>query len=138
MKRQNDMRARADEQAAFKIRHPFLPQRVHFLQQGFRVNHDAVADNALPPFVQNAGRNQVQHKCFFADFNRMPGVVSPLIAGDNIEFFRQHVHDFPFAFISPLHSKNHQICHVFPAFPSRAQREAFPLRPDNHSINGLY
>ena len=44
----------------------------------------------------------MQHKLFVADLNRVPGVVSALIANNNVEMLGEEIDDLAFAFITPL------------------------------------
>ena len=39
---------------------------------------------------------------FFADENRVAGVVAALRADDDVRLLGQHVNDFAFAFVAPL------------------------------------
>ncbi|GAK51065.1 hypothetical protein U14_02307 [Candidatus Moduliflexus flocculans] len=77
------------------------------MQQRFRVNHNAIADHALFAGMQHPRRKQMQHKLPVADFDGMPGVMPALITGDHIEFICQHIYNFAFALVAPLHPKNY-------------------------------
>ena len=86
-------------------------QRVDLAQQRRRVDHQAVADDGLLPGPQNAARNQLQDELLFADENRVAGVVSALIARDDIEAFGEEIDDFAFALVAPLRAEDDYVSH---------------------------
>ena len=65
-----------------------------FVEQRRQVNHHAVADNGLLAGAENAARNQLEDELLLANEDGMAGVVAALIAGDDIEPFREKVDDF--------------------------------------------
>ena len=54
------------------------------------------------PGTQNAARDQFEDELLFADENRMARIVAALIAGDDIEPFREEIDDLAFTLVAPL------------------------------------
>ena len=75
-------------------------------QKRRRVQHDAIADDALASGTQDAAGDQLQDKFAALDDDRVPGVVSAGIAGDDVELLAEDIDDLAFAFIAPLGSKD--------------------------------
>ena len=73
-------------------------------QQMGRVDDDAVADDAGLAGVEDAGRQQVQLGFDAFDDDGVAGVVSALVANDDLGLLRQVVDDFALAFVTPLGS----------------------------------
>ena len=80
-------------------------------QQRGRIDHQAVADHRLLARAQNAARDQFQDEFLLADENRVAGVVSALIARDNIEPFGEEIDNLPFALVSPLGAQDDYVSH---------------------------
>ena len=81
-------------------------QTVNLFDQLARIEHDAVADDALDIFTHRARRQEMQGKHFVADHDRMPGVGTALTADDEVGIIAEKIDDFPFAFVAPLQSQN--------------------------------
>ena len=82
--------------------HAGARELVHLLEQRMRREHHAVADVAGHARMQNARRDQVQHRLPPGDHQRMPGVVSALEAHHALRMRREPVDDLPFALVTPL------------------------------------
>jgi hypothetical protein len=54
--------------------------------------------------VENPARNKLKRVLFVADNNRMPGVMTTLITGDNLVALGEQVDYFCLAFVAPLGS----------------------------------
>ena len=101
VRREQHVRPVADGQNAGDF-HSGRFQRFDLGEQRRRIDHQAVADHRLFARAQNAARNQLQYKFLFADKNRVAGVMSALIARDDIEPVREEVDDLPLTLVSPL------------------------------------
>jgi hypothetical protein len=61
--------------------------------------------------VENAGGYQPEYEFLLADSDGMPGVMSALISGNDIEMRSQNIDDLTFAFIAPLGADDHDVFH---------------------------
>src|SRR3989338_9859145 len=52
--------------------------------------------------MKNAGRYQMQYRCFIAYPYCMPGIIASVKPGNNICFFSKKIYYFAFAFIAKL------------------------------------
>ncbi len=77
-------------------------QLVDFGEEGLRVHHDAVTDDARDARMQDAGWDEPEHELRPVHVHGMPGVVPTLIPRDDVEVRRQQVDDLAFAFVAPL------------------------------------
>ena len=79
--------------------------------------------------MKNARRDQVQHDLPAAGEDRVPRIVTALIARDDVEMRRQQIDDFSLAFIAPLGSEHAEIhaASMIPSGPSNLKRHAFAL-----------
>ncbi len=73
-----------------------------FLEQGFRGQHDAVADEAGDAGMHDARRDQAENRLLAVDPQRMAGVVTALEADHALDGFRQPVDDLALALVTPL------------------------------------
>ena len=88
---------------------PCLRQLVDLGEQRLRIDHDAVADDAGDAGMQDAGRDQTEDELGAVHVDGVPGVVTALIARDDVEARRQQVDDFALAFVAPLRAKHSEI-----------------------------
>ncbi len=56
--------------------------------------------------MDDAGWNQVQDECAFADIDGVPRIMPALITRDDVEAFGQQIDDLAFALIAPLRADN--------------------------------
>ena len=103
----NHVRAVADEQVAVNV-HTGRAQRVDFLHEGERIEHDAVADDAAAALTQHAAGNQLQDKFLAMNGDSMSGVVAAGIARHHLEALGEHVDDLALALVAPLRADNHR------------------------------
>ena len=89
---------------------------VDLLQQLQRIGDHAIADEARPAGMQNAGGDQVQHMLAAADDDGVAGVAAALVAHDQVGLRGQHVDDLAFAFIAPLGANENGGGHSLPSF----------------------
>ncbi|MNS53297.1 hypothetical protein D3C72_860480 [compost metagenome] len=73
-----------------------------FLEQGFRGQHDAIADEAGDTGMHDARRDQAKNRLLAVDPQRMAGVVTALKANHALDGFRQPIDDLAFALVTPL------------------------------------
>ena len=83
-------------------RNAALDQHVCFAKQRFEGDHDAIADQALHARVEDAGRDQRQHRLGAVDDERVAGIVPALETRDCADPLGKQVHDLAFAFVTPL------------------------------------
>ena len=102
MIRKNQMRARTDLHSLRRYHNPLSHQSIGFFEEGFRIDHHAVAQHARFSLVHDAGRQQVEHKGLVTDLNRMARVMPALITGDDVEALGEQVDNLALAFIAPL------------------------------------
>ena len=103
------VRAVADPQPPVDL-HAGVFQSLDFRQQRSRVDDEAIANDGLAS-PQNAAGDELEDELLVTDADGVTGVMSPLIAGDDIEMGRQQVDDLPFSLVSPLGSDHYQIGH---------------------------
>ena len=107
-----NQRASLADNNAFAGRNTVRLKMAQFLQQRFRGQHHAVADQAFYIFPQHSRRNQVQNGFYTVDDQRVAGVVSTLEAHHGAGLVGQQVDNLALAFIPPLGTDyNHCFCH---------------------------
>ena len=104
---QNHLRAVGDKELLIHG-HAQLAQLGHFLQKSDRVQHHAVADDALAARPQHAAGNQLQHELLLADDDRVAGVVPARITRHGAEPLAQHVHNLALALVAPLGAQHYR------------------------------
>ena len=87
------------------------------VQNGLRVEHDPVSDDARHAFVKDSARDEVEDELIlgavvvFPD-DGVPCVGAALIPGDDVKLFlAQQVDDFSFSFVAPLTSDDDRYGH---------------------------
>src|SRR6185369_5311591 len=96
------VRARTDLHTLGRNFDPLLDEAIGFDEESLRIDDHAVAQHAGLTAMDDARRQQVQHKRLVADLDRMPGVVPALITRDDVEPLREQIDDLAFTFIAPL------------------------------------
>ena len=86
---------------------------IQFFQDRMRVYDDSRRNHRLNVALKNAGWQKTEFICVAVEFNRVPGVVSALVADNDVVFFREQVDDFAFGFVAPLHTNNRCCRHRF-------------------------
>ena len=84
-------------------------ESIQFFQQSQRIDDDARGNHRLHMALQDAGREQAEFVGSPVKLHRMPGVVTALIADNDVMTFRQDIDDFSFGFVTPLQT-NHRCC----------------------------
>jgi hypothetical protein len=72
------------------------------LDEHFRIDDHAVADDAELFGVQSARWDQMQHRLLAIDDQGMTGIVAALKTHDDVGIVGKKVDDFAFAFVAPL------------------------------------
>lgn len=89
---EHEVRAVADLYAPLHVH--ALPLNVgHFLEEGRRVENDAVADDTDTVRVNEPRGEQVELEGLIRDDDGVTGVVAPGATRHNVEFSAQHVHN---------------------------------------------
>ena len=89
-------------------RHAALDQAVQFPAEDVEVDDDAVADEALGAGVEDPGGDEVELVDLLTRHDRVPGVVAPLVAGDDIAALSEQVDDLSLSLVAPLGSDHDQ------------------------------
>src|SRR5437660_4652911 len=102
---QNNLRAVRDEKVAIHF-HTGSAQGSNFLQEGQRINHHAVADDAGALGPQNAARHELQDELFPIDDDGVSGVMAAGVASDHRKGLSEYVDNLALALVAPLRSYN--------------------------------
>src|SRR4051794_28520560 len=97
----NHLSAIADEQVAIDFNASVSESR-NFFEEGDRVEHHAITDNAPAILPQHAARNELEYEPLAINDDGMPGVVSAGVTRDHGKSFREYIDDLALAFVSPL------------------------------------
>ena len=106
--RKNQVGLVADEQPVADV-DPESRQLFDLGKERLRVDHHPVADDAHDALVEDARRDEVQDEFLAVHVDRVPGVVSALIASDDRESRGHEIDDLAFPFVTPLRAKNHDV-----------------------------
>src|SRR5437763_15096331 len=97
----NHLSAIADEQVAVDFNASVSESR-NFFEEGDRVEHHAITDNAPAILAEHAARNQLQYEALPVNDDGMTGVMSAGVACYDGKSFREHVDDLALALVSTL------------------------------------
>src|SRR5262245_7682892 len=98
----NQMTAIGDEQSSLEVNGQRLPDRLRFLDQGLRIEHDPAADDAFHILTKYSRWNEVEHVAPVADADGVSRVVAALVAGDAVVPFGKDIDDLTLSFVAPL------------------------------------
>src|ERR1700688_2946407 len=101
----NDVRAVRDEKIAVHF-HARSAQRSNFLQEGQRINHHAIADDAGALGPQNAAGHELPDEFFSVDDDGVSGIVAAGRASPQPKSLSEHVDNLALALVAPLRSDN--------------------------------
>jgi len=91
-----------------------LRQTIRFDEERFGIDDHAVAEHAGLATMHDSRRKQVQDKRLIADLDRVAGVVSALIASNDVETLGEQIDDLAFTFVAPLGAYHcYDFCHGF-------------------------
>jgi hypothetical protein len=111
MQRQNQRDVLGDAQIVRADGDALTFQFSHLVEEGLRIEHDAIADHGQLRGPQHAGRQQRQLVGLAVDDKRMAGIVAALEAHDDIGLLRQPVDDLALPFVAPLGADDDNIGH---------------------------
>jgi hypothetical protein len=80
-----------------------------FFEQRLRIENNPASDDAFHSWLENARRYEMKHVTAITDADRMPGIMSALVAGYAGIPLRQDVDDFSFSFVAPLNSDDCEV-----------------------------
>ena len=109
---------RKDEMSLLGNVNPLLCVNAHlcdiaaFLAEGDRVENDSASYDVGGTLAENAGRDAPHHEIMSVEMQGMACVRAALESGHGRISSGQHVHDFSFAFVSPLEAENNVKCHI--------------------------
>src|SRR5690606_10719136 len=104
---EEQVRASADADAAPGVDAARV-QRVQLLEELLHVEHDAVAEQAALPRMQDAGWDLVQDELVAAHVHGVAGVRAALVPCDDVHRWCEHVHDLALALVAPLGADDHE------------------------------
>src|ERR1700747_202062 len=96
---ENDLRAVRHEKVAVHF-HAGSAQRSNFLQEGQRINHYAIADNAGALGPQNAAGHELQDELFSVDDDSMSGVVATGVTSYHRKRLSEYVDNLALALVA--------------------------------------
>ena len=85
------------------------PQHIHLVRKHVRVDHHAVADDAVNLGPADAGWDQVELENAFVVHHRVAGIVAAGEAHDAVHLPCKVVYDLPLALVAPL-SSDYGVC----------------------------
>jgi hypothetical protein len=95
------MRAIADVEAPLDV-DAVLDQLVDLGGEGVGIEHDAIADRAAHPRMEDPARDLVEDEALVADVDRVAGVRAALVAHDPVRALGHHVDELALPFVAPL------------------------------------
>ena len=101
----NNLRAIRDEKIAVHF-HAGGAQGSDFLQEGQRIDHHAIADDAGALRPQNAAGHELQNEFFSVDDDGVSGVVAAGVASHHRKCLSEYVDNLALALVAPLGSDN--------------------------------
>src|SRR6202163_1286837 len=105
MVRKNNLRAVRDKKVAIYF-HASSAQGSDFLQEGQRINHHAIANDADALGPQNAAGHELQDKLFPVDYDGVSGIVAAGVASHHRKGLSEHIDNLALTLIAPLRSDN--------------------------------
>ena len=90
---------------------PAAAEKIDLLHQRLGIDHHAVPDDALLARVQDAARDEVEHRLHAADHQRVPGVRPSLVTHHHVGPGGEEVDDLPLPFVAPLRADDHHVGH---------------------------
>ena len=89
--------------------------------EGEGIDHETIADDANFAGIEHARGDQVQDVPLGADFDRVSGVATALVADHDLRVTTEKIHDLSLALIAPLGSYQQCIRHLAKSFPTSAK-----------------
>ena len=104
---QDYLRPVRHEELAINLQ-PGVLQLLYLAQEGHRIQHHAVADDAPALRPQHPAGDQLQHELLAGNDDGVAGVVPAGIARHHGKLLRQHIDDLALALVAPLRAKDHR------------------------------
>ena len=101
----------AGELAGVTCRCPCALEHVELVDEHDRVDDDAVADDRRDVRVEDAARHELELEHLAVDHERVPGVVTALVAHDELALLGEVVGELALALVTPLGSDDHRAGH---------------------------
>jgi hypothetical protein len=103
---------------------PLAGKGSDLLEQSGRVDHHAVANDAIDARPENSGRHQRKLVSRPADNDRVACIRPALVANDDVVLVAEQIDDFPFRLISPLKTHHTRRTHsgTSPSLSSRPSK----------------
>ena len=111
------MCARADLHSLRGDFDALLRQTIRFDEERFGIDDHAVAEHTRFATMHDSGGQQVQHKGLVADLDGVTGVVTALVAGNDIEPLPEQIDDLALTFIAPLGADDSDYVRHYYSFP---------------------
>ena len=111
VERQDQCRVLGDAQVLAGDRDPERLDARDLVNQGPRIDHDAVADHRELSLAHDTGRQQRELIGRAVDHQRMAGVMAPLEAHHHVGALGQPIDDLALALVAPLGADDHDIGH---------------------------
>ncbi len=83
-------------------RHPGRAEAGHLGEERARVDDEAVADDVQDAIAADSRGDEPKREVLVAELDGVPGIVSALVAPDEIEGGGDQIDDFPLALVAPL------------------------------------
>ena len=119
MQRQDQDRVFSNAQTFRRHHDALLLELGNLVDQGLRIDHNAVADDRKLALSNDSGRQQRKFVSRAVDNQSVAGIMATLETDDDIGLFRQPVDNLTFAFVAPLGSDNHDIRHQISSLRQR-------------------
>jgi hypothetical protein len=87
-------------------------QRLHLFNQRGGVDDYAVPDDGFDAFPENPAGDELEDVLLFADIDGVAGIVTALVARDDVELTGEEVDHLALALVSPLRAQDYDITHV--------------------------
>src|SRR5690348_9428884 len=116
------MSAIGDVQAAGDV-YTGLSEHFDFLDQGNGIDDHTHADDGVLPGTQNAAGDELQDVLVFSDDDGVAGIMASGNTNDVVERAGEIIHNFAFAFVTPLRADHDDRFHALPFLRLRAFAE---------------
>ena len=87
---------------------------VQLVQKDARIHHDTVSDDRRYVFVQNSTRHELESEGLAVHDHRMTGVVTALVADDEVHLFCDEVGELALTLVTPLRADHDRCRHAQP------------------------
>ena len=92
----------------------FALERVELVQEDARIDHDPVSDDRRYVFVEDPTRHELESEGLAVHDHRMTGVVTALVADDEVHLFGDEVGELALTLVTPLRADHDRCRHAQP------------------------